>query len=296
MILTTRHNDLSTSQHTAVARLAAKSCEADHVRPLNEAAELALAGRGSAQVVHWLASTPESSGQILGYAQLDLRDHCVQLVVDPDFRRRGIGTELASRVQASDAPQSWWAFGNLPPAQALAASLGLVVIRGLFIMKMDLDAFAVSDLPALPQGITLDHYQPSDLERLVQVNAAAFAAHPEQGALTSQDFQARMDEPWYTDSDLLVARDATGQLVGYHWTKVEHGRGEVYVIGVHPELDGQCIGRALLQAGITHMRERGALDITLYVEASNDRVVQIYQKTGFAVASSDMSYGYHKEN
>ena len=293
----TRHEDLPDADVAAVSALADKAAAADGSHPLNEAAQLALAGQGSAEVVHWLASSDESAAELIGYAQLDTRDRSVQLVVDPDHRHHGIGRALAERIISADHPISWWAFGDLPGAQALASALGLEVIRGLLIMRLDLATSPLQTPTPLPAGFVLDHYRPDDLDDLVAVNAAAFAQHPEQGALAADDFEARMHEPWHLDTDLLVAREAaSGKLAGYHWTKVEGDEGEVYVIGVRPDLNGRGLGRALLEAGIIHMRDRGASVIDLYVEAANDRVVQMYRSAGFEVAHTDVSYGHVEED
>lgn len=287
---------LTSAEAAAVTELAARAALSDGTRPLNEAAELALAGAGSAQVRHFLA---RSGASVSGYAQLDLRDGSVQLVVDPPARRQGLGRELAQRVAATGLVQSWWAFGDLPAARALAGSLGLRVIRGLHQMTLDLAAQPPTQAAELIAGITFDHFRADDLDRLVAVNAAAFATHPEQGALTAADFTARMGADWYRDTDLLVARDASGELVGYHWTKLtetpERTTGEVYVLGVDPGQAGRGIGRALLRAGIIHMRTRGAQLIDLYVEAANQPVVQMYRSAGFEVSHTDVAYGRAEE-
>lgn len=267
------------------------------ISPLNEAAVLAVAGQGSAEVQHWLLTQAE---QIIGYAQLDPRDGSVQLVIEPMERRKGHGRRLAEQLIRDAEPRSWWAFGDLPGAQQLANSLGLQIVRALLIMTLDLDRHPEPETPQLPSGVVLDHYRADDLDQLVATNAAAFATHPEQGALQAADMAARMASDWYRDEDLLVARDAVGRLVGFHWTKLTAGElhplGEVYVLAVDPSQAGQGTGRALLEAGIIHMRSRGARLIELYVEASNERVVSIYRNAGFEVTRTDVAYGVAEED
>jgi mycothiol synthase len=122
------------------------------------------------------------------------------------------------------------------------------------------------------------------------VNAAAFAQHPEQGALTAEDLRSRMAQDWFNPEDLLLAIDQAGAIVGFHWMKITGSQGEVYVLGVAPEHSHQGIGRALLAAGILHMQRRGVRQAELYVEASQSRVVRMYQKNGFTVRRTDMAY------
>ena len=280
----------SADQGAAILALAHETASADGVAPLNEAAELALEGANSAR--HWLVSGPDD--EPVGYAQYDPRDGSAQLFIAPTARRAGLGRALAEQLAAAAAPRSWWSFGDLPAARALAAALGLQVVRCL--LKMSLDASTPLPAPrALPIGLHLDHFRAGDLDWLVAANAAAFADHPEQGALTASDFSTRMAAEWYRDEDLLVARDASGVLVGYHWTKLEpiDGEliGEVYVLGVDPAAAGGGVGSALLDAGIMQMRARGAVRIDLYVEAANTRVVELYRKTGFGTTHTDVAYG-----
>lgn len=292
---------LTHAQRAAVDALVERARILDHTSPLNEAAQLALAGTGSAEgslrVRHWLDAVEDD---LIGYAQLDLRDGSVQLVIDPAHRRLGHGRALAERVLASGPARTWWAFGDLPSARALARSLGLAVVRRLHIMTLDPHRIAAAEPMDPPAGVTIDNFRAGDLARLVAVNAAAFAGHPEQGALTAADFTARMAADWYHDDDLFVARDTGGTLIGFHWTKLlefpDRTVGEVYVLGVDPGQAGRGTGRALLAAGIIHMRSRGASLIDLYVEAANERVVDMYRTAGFVVTHTDAAYGWVEED
>ena len=293
----TEQADLTDRQRDDVLDLVGRAQRVDRTSPLNEAARLALMGPGSTRIIHWLSHDHDG---LVGYAQLDRRDGSVQLVIDPVHRRRGLGRELAQQVKRSRRARTWWAFGNQDAARALARSLGLVAVRGLLIMTL-----APPNQPRAvdltqPAGLTIDHFRPADLDRLVAVNAAAFANHPEQGALTADDFRTRMASDWYRDEDLLVARDATGRLVGYHWTKLTTSqgetRGEVYVLGVDPSYAGRGAGRALLGAGIFCMRSQGATHLDLYVEQSSERVVAMYRTAGFEVTHTDVAYGEAEED
>ena len=67
----------------------------------------------------------------------------------------------------------------------------------------------------------------------------------EQGRLTVADLHERMEQPWFDAAGfLLVEDDATGEVVAFHWTKIEPGSraGEVYVVGVDPGYQGRGLG------------------------------------------------------
>lgn len=282
--------DNATAGH--VRRLAGQAAAIDGTAPLNESARLALTDPRPSRVSHWLTGEPDEPA---GYAQLDRRDGSVQLFVAPAARGRGLGGRLAEAVQRSGTARIWWAFGDLPGARVLAGRLGLQPVRGLLKMSLPMTGRDPAPIRQLPGGLRLDHFRDGDLAGLVRVNHAAFSHHPEQGGLTTADFTARMASDWYRDRDLLVARDAAGGLAGFHWTKLtsESGQpvGEVYVLAVAPGSAGRGVGGALLDAGIMHMQARGVLRIDLYVEAANDRVVELYRRSGFTTTHTDLVYG-----
>jgi mycothiol synthase len=49
-------------------------------------------------------------------------------------------------------------------------------------------------------------------------------------------------------------------------------------------------GAALLDAGLTLAAARGIREVTLYVEADNDRALRLYRGRGFAERSVDVQY------
>ncbi|MGJ6979921.1 mycothiol synthase [Aestuariimicrobium soli] len=281
----------------AVHALVEAARRVDGVSPVNELGRFALHGRRPG--VHWLATDSQATdGQttVTGWAWLDPEDSSVQLVVHPDHRRRGIGRELAEAVRRDAHPRHWWSFGTLPAAAALAASLGLTLERQLLIMVRDLVAHPEPEPAPLP-GVALEPFTPELTADLVRINAAAFAHHPEQGAMSVDDVATKVAEPWFDPEGLLFARDdATGEVLGFHWTKVEHpagqakGVGEVYVLGVHPDVHSRGLGRHLLSAGLARMTGQGVEHVHLFVEADQERVVHLYDSANFVIKNRDSSY------
>lgn len=289
----TRTGALTPAQRAAVLALVERVADHDGVNPLNEAASFAVEGRTPA--VHWLA---HRGCELVGYAQADRDQHSVQLLVDPAVRREGVGSQLGREVQRVEPDPTWWAFGNLDGARALAGDIGVGLRRELLVMERDLVAHPAADEP-VPDGVEIRGFQPSDAAALVETNADAFAHHPEQGQMSMAEFRMRTDEPWFDPAGLLVAHDEeTGAFLGFHWTKVEHSDpahpdepvGEVYVIGVRPEASGRGIGRALLGAGLRHLAEAGVRRVRLYVEAGEQRVVRMYESASFVEVTRDASY------
>jgi mycothiol synthase len=66
--------------------------------------------------------------------------------------------------------------------------------------------------------------------------------------------------------------------------------GEVYVLGIDPDAQGMRLGRALTDLGLAHLRSRGLREVLLYVEEDNAAAVALYERSGFARYSVDVSW------
>lgn len=292
-----------------VLALAAAAGDTDGASPLSEHVVLHVREGGEMPAVHLLIR--DADGLLAGYAHVDITDEVAgpsaELVVHPLRRRRGLGRSLvaAALAAAQEADPRGrlrlWAHGDHPSAGALALGMGFERSRVLWQMRRSLQA-PVPDL-RVPEGVSLRTFQPgTDDAAWVEVNHRAFADHPEQGRWTLADLRIRMSEPWFDPTGFLLAVDATGRILGFHWTKVHGGRrdgtgdhqhepmGEVYVLGVDPDAHGLGLGTTLTVAGLRHLRGQGLDDVMLYVDESNRAAVRLYTRLGFARWSTDVSY------
>ncbi|GAA0391291.1 mycothiol synthase [Microbispora corallina] len=282
----------------AVLALVEAAAEADGVRPLNEQAMLRLRYGGDPEARFALLY---DGGDLAGFAHLDPADAVEgpsgELVVHPAHRRRGLGTRLLRAVlEESGGRLRLWAHGDHPGALRLAGKLGLARARALWRMRRPLSA----PLPAvsLPEGVRLRTFEPGrDEEAWLELNAQAFAAHPEQGSWTTDDLKRREQEPWFDPAGFFLA-ERDGRLAGFHWTKVHadgggDGRepiGEVYVVGVAPGERGGGLGRALTLAGLAHLRSLGLGQVMLYVDEENAAAIRLYEALGFTRWDTDVMY------
>jgi mycothiol synthase len=266
---------------TAVRR---SSLEADGHDPLDEAASLRLKHHGLADLDHWVEG-------IDGFALL--RDGHLELAVAPHARARGIGGRLVARALSTAGPVAAWSHGDHPAAARLAERHGMRRARELWVMRRT----GTAPLPGLtvPSGVAIRGYADADADALIAVNAAAFAAHPEQAGMDAENLAERMAEPWFDPAGLLVAEDADGSLLGFHWTKRHDDRlGEVYVIGISPAAQGRGMGRLLTLAGLHHLVANGVDEVLLYVESDNAPAVHIYSALGFEHAPDDTHVQYRR--
>ncbi|QDP99016.1 mycothiol synthase [Microlunatus elymi] len=257
--------------------------------------------------VHRVGTDPDGNESLawVGYAFLrDAHsDPTGSLFVLPDARRAGAGRRLlAATIEAAESSVRIWAPGNSLAARTLAASAHFVPVRELLIMARPLDTPILD--PELPDGVTIRAFRPGvDDEAWVRVNARAFAQHPEQGRVSLDGLHATMAESWFDPDDFLVAvgsSPSTGSatsLLGFHWLK-QHSdtRGEVYVLGVDPDHAGRGLGKALLRAGLRHLRDDlGLTEVILYVEGDNEPAVGLYVLNGFDEINRDVLYAQHRE-
>jgi mycothiol synthase len=283
--------DLSDEQRDAVRRLISEAELADGVAPVGEQVLRELAGSAGG---HLVAADPR--GEVVGYLHLmPDGDAVAELVVHPRARRRGIGSALMrAAIERSGERIRFWSHGTLPAATAAADAVGLKPVRALAQMIRPL-----VDVPdgSVPQGITVRTYAgQQDHAELLRVNNAAFDWHPEQGGWTDGVLVERLGQPWFEPEGLFLAfDDATGRLVGFHWTKIhDEGLGEVYVLGVDPAAHGRGLGKALTVVGLRHLADRLAggeqAEVMLYVESDNTAALATYRSLGFAVAGVDTAF------
>lgn len=269
--------------------IAADAAHADGATPLDEGTWLALRHRPADEIGWWLADD--------GFALLI--DGELSLVVRPTAREQGLGRDLLEEVlSVSEGEQlRAWSHADHPGARALATAYDFERVRDLWVMRRAA-AVALPE-PTPPDAVTVRSYLPGDEDELLRVNAMAFAAHPEQGAMDAANLAARMSEQWYDPAGLLVAMDGP-RMLGFHWTKV-HPRtdqeplvGEVYVVAIDPEAQGRGLGKLLTLAGLRHLAEQRVAEVILYVESDNAPAIAVYQGLGFTHAAADTHVMYRR--
>src|SRR3954453_1309299 len=196
-----------------VRRIARASTAHDGATTLNEQALLQLKNRGLRDADLWVGG----GGFALRHGDI------LDLAVHPESRRQGVGTALAAAALPAGHKVEAWSHADHPGAAALAARFGGPRERELKIMRKSL----TDDLAPVktPDGITIRGFRDSDEPALLEVNASAFAHHPEQGHMTHEDFRERPSDAWSDPAALLLPAptdddDGLPPLLGFHWTKV----------------------------------------------------------------------------
>lgn len=279
---------LTTDEASAVLALAAEAAAADGSSSLSEQFRLSVQTRDHEGVVHLLASGTD--GALVGYAQSrSSADGAppAELVVAPAARRTGVGTVLLERLPHGTRLWSHASGGAAEAATAFAAARGLVPVRSLHVMGRSLSSGPAWPPAVLDERYAVRSFEPGrDEEAWLGLNAAAFAHHPEQGSWTRADLDLRTAEPWWDPAGLILVVEAADPdvLAASQWTKVDPPGGEVgevYVVAVSPDRQGQGLGRAVTVLGLDHLRSLGLDRVVLYVDEENVAAVRTYTALGF---------------
>jgi mycothiol synthase len=269
-----------------VRRIAEACDQADGVITLNEQACLQLKYRGLRDASLWLGDG--------GFALL--HGEILDLAVHPDSRGRGVGTALAAAALAATDRVEAWSHADHPGAARIAARFRIPRERELRIMSRPTSE-PVGDI-VVPPGVRVRSFEPTDEAALLEVNAAAFAHHPEQGHMTSEDFRERTAEAWFDPQGLFLAvpdeEDPDLPLLGFHWTKVHRDEnppyGEVYVVATNPRAAGRGLGTLLTKVGLAHLATQGVDEVILYVDGDNDPAIAVYEGQGFRSVRTEVQY------
>ncbi|MBT2405266.1 MULTISPECIES: mycothiol synthase [unclassified Streptomyces] len=288
-------DELTEEQADAVLALIEDAARTDGTTAVSEQGRLQLRGGPREGIRHFLLT---DSGRLAGYGQLEDTDPveapAAELVVHPALRGRGHGRALGSALlNASGKRIRVWAHGGKSAARHLAQVLGLTLFRELRQLRRPLGPEAPPlPEPVLPPGVTVRTFVPgADDAAWLAANAAAFAHHPEQGALTQRDLNDRIAQPWFDPEGFFLA-EREGELVGFHWTKIHRAErlGEVYVVGVRPGAQGGGLGKALTAIGLRHLAAAGLPTAMLYVDADNPAALAVYEGLGFSTYEVDLMY------
>jgi ribosomal protein S18 acetylase RimI-like enzyme len=231
------------------------------------------AGRDVEDLLWW------SDGRLAGF--LGIYSHGAPVLelagmVDPEFRRRGIGTALVDEA--------------LQVCRELAHTATLLVVPRTSVAGRAL---------ALRRGGTLDHSehalqllgQPSDVrvDPLVTIRAATVQDLPAVSELLTLGFGWAPSAPADLGNDMFVV-ERESELIGTVRLIHEGDTAGVYGFAIHPDHQGRGIGRDVLHRLCRKARADGATSVTLEVATDNDRALNLYTSLGFTRVTTEDYY------
>ena len=131
---------LTDSQVNEILDIVINSSEVDGARPFSEHVEIHLRSGGDRPVIHLLAE--DSNKKIVGYGHLDTTDLVAgpsgELVVHPDFRLKGIATQIVTEMKKLIGQQQLrlWSHGDTTSARNFSNKLGFESVRNVIQMAV----------------------------------------------------------------------------------------------------------------------------------------------------------------
>jgi mycothiol synthase len=181
-----------------------------------------------------------------------------------------------------------WKHGGLERA-------GFTVDRYFFRMSANVDRTLPE--PVIPEGFAIRPLAgEAEIEKWVETFNAAFADHHDPPTTTIEEKRRRLTEAGYLPKADLVAVDGAGRLAGVGRNSIEKlaDGGEkpwVNSIALRPEARGRGLGRALLLASMTALRDAGHQRVHLSLDSDNQSgALQLYESVGFRVDSRMIVY------
>jgi mycothiol synthase len=304
-------SDLDAAQHTELLALLARCEQSDGhpalAEPQRAAVDRAQLGGGVRVVLARSDDDPDGpDGPLVGCAVLTPGNDgitSVHVAVDPDHRHNtgtatGTRSELIRAAVDAIAPTGatvrLWAMQATDDDDDEATALGFEPERDVVRMQVRLPL--PEEIISASRPVSTRAFVPGqDDEAWLAINNRAFDGHPEQGGWTMEDLHERMQAPWFDLEGFRVADAPDGQgLIGSCWTKIHtHATpavGEIYVIAVDPDRQGEGWGRALTVAGLQWLTAQGVEVGMLYTSSSNAAAVALYESLGLVVDHRDAAY------
>ena len=148
-------------------------------------------------------------------------------------------------------------------------------------------------LPIEQSQLTTRPFELEDLPSIISINNRAFSWHPEQSNQTKSDFEGTMNEPWFDSAGLRVL-ELEENIIGFCWTKIHHDlnpkRGEIFVIAIDPDHQGNGTGKQLTLSGLNWLQSNGVTEAMLYVESDNAAANHVYSSLGFQHELTNRAY------
>lgn len=133
-------------------------------------------------------------------------------------------------------------------------------------------------------GVKIRTYQPSDLPRLLRLEAQAFA----------RDAWDRHLFEWYAETcpGLFLIAEVETRLAGYCIARPTRrpGTADLDSIAVGRRHRRHGIGTTLLRAAITRLRRRGIETLSLMVRRDNTEAIAFYRRHGFTRTKTVPNY------
>jgi ribosomal protein S18 acetylase RimI-like enzyme len=226
--------------------------------------------------------------RLVGYAEV-AGSYFGDAAVHPDYRGRGIGTELSIWMRDLARERGLEVIGmSVPEGSAgdrLLEALGYFVRWNSWVLQLP-EGTEIEPQP-LPEGYSIRTAETEEDRRVLNdVKEDAFLEWSERDRESFEDFEAKTArrpgfEPW----NLRMVVDPNGDCVGACYLQMSETTGFVSQLAVRKDQRGLGLARALLVDAFANGREHGATISELSTD-SRTGALGLYEKVGMVVTSN----------
>ena len=212
-------------------------------------------------------------------------------LVHPLYRRKGVATVLFEhavshakgagiKVAQICIPET-----NLA-AKKLMSGLGLRYFRHFLGYKLDLSTTRLPDIN--PDKYIFRSLQSGEAEELTAIQNRSFADTWGFNANTRQEISYRINSSSCAPENIIMVY-LGDRPVAYCWTRIYpegdstigEKKGEIHMLGVDPDFRRESIGRNVLTAGLSLLKNKGVEIVELMADGEMPAALALYESAGF---------------
>ena len=205
----------------------------------------------------------------------------VFLIVNPEYRRQGVATELRKQVEAILKQFGYTKYSFVTERRFLDANPEFVENLGLeidseteFQLSMNPPAMPLPTDDELELSVMTEDLIPA----MVKLSRRAFGGEEETEKPGPQHYINTMAKP----NMVIYVLKKNGVLLGS--TSVDMSDGYyLFSLEIDPDYQNNGYGTELVKLAVNELTKREPRVLTLGVDADNPRALRVYQKAGFSI-------------
>ena len=241
----------------------------------------------------------ETAGSLAGFLdltpELEIRRAILDCWIQSEHRRRGLGRELLSRTMRRAAElgltvvQTHVVEENTA-ARSTLSRLGFQYVHRFLEMRLDMAVINWQDVDRAP--LSCRYLRRGEEDKLALLQNRCFAGSWGYNPNTASTITYRLNLSHIPSQDVVLIYDGDNA-IGYCWTELKDGEeksGRISMIGTEPDYRGRGLGKRVLLAGLTYLKNKGVTVVDLTVDSENTVAYNLYRSIGFSVVSSTLWY------